>query len=137
MSGQDTGDIWHGLNKLIKPGVVNTEMVTREYQFTADNELNGITLYSFNSVGTKTMTALPANTIAVKLFLWIVRAGAVPFAGFQRQSTDTQVFYVQGTGNSGPFLITQWLPTNGNQIYVSALGSSFSEVKIVSYKVKE
>lgn len=141
--GQDTGDLFHGYNKLIKPGIADTEMVTREYQFTADNELDAKTNYGCTSTGTKTITPLPSNTIAMH-FSINIRYANFHFTGisFKRQSTDTNthlLYFGHDGALSGNEYATYlvWVPTNGNQFYISALFNQIDQFLIVGYKVKE
>ena len=130
----------HDLNILLKPGISNTEQSVREYQFTADNELNAITLYGFNSTGTKTMSALPSNTIGIHLYLSVYDNLVPTFLNYKRSSGDTQTFIIgSGIDNGGDFNYHRgnyWMPTNGNQIYIVSITGVVQYAVIIGYKVR-
>ena len=117
-------------------GIANTDYIERTYQFTRDNELNALTLYGFGTTGTKTMTALPANTVAIHLAMRIDHAGNEPGIKFYRKSGDTQDSFIYVGGATSVFITNVWVPTDGNQIYISAIYNVLTTCRIMGYKVK-
>ena len=130
-------------NKLLtKAGLANTELVVREYQFTEDNELDALNDYACGATGTKTITPLPDNTIAMKIFIQVDRTyRAAPSISFKRTSGGTAVFLFT-FGTRADTSDIGWLdgifeiPTNGNQFYINSVTDSVATFKILGYKVK-
>lgn len=132
----DKAEINHELNLLIKPGIANTELVTREYQFTEDNIIDALADHACGSIGTKTITPLPSNAVAMHCFIGVSRPGNPPFINGKRTVGGATVEWeiLAGTAYVGGIY---WIPTNGNQFYIAQIGGTVSKFRILGYKVKE
>ena len=138
--GKDRGETNHQLDLLIRPGIANTVQVVREYLFTIDNIINGVSTYGMNSNGTKTMTALPSNTCMVLLQIEFYKANAIASLVFKRNSGAANTFtlaagYDNLFGEFSRCYGVWWLPTDGNTIHMT-LDCTVGVLNIIGYKVQ-
>jgi hypothetical protein len=122
--------------------VANTERVTTEYIFTADNELDYTSDIADST--TVTISELPSNTVEI---LVQARADSTSAGSgnagirFKRNSsdTDTYFFYIKvDSGTASDVINAQVaiIPTDGNSFYVDNVWTSTDEFRILGYKTK-
>ena len=136
-----TGSSQTALITAVHPaGVSNTSVVTQEYIFDEDAELDYSASFTDGmSAATVTFSELPSNTVAVWAELSANDSGGNPAYGFKRSSGGTDIFYFgalfadAGVNNNLRAMV--WLPTNGNSIYANGVQSDTQIVfKIYGYK---
>jgi hypothetical protein len=134
---QDTGFILNELKVLRNEGVTNTNQVVREYQFTADNELD----YTASIADTTTVTVseLPSNTISIIVYVRINDNAGDAYISFKRNTTDTQSFLLPytavGGGGATESASMLEIPTDANTFYVGNEHDTCQNFNIVGYKV--
>lgn len=135
-----SGDISVGGNVAVESTgpITNATRVTGEYMLTADNELDYTT--EFSTTGTKTISELPSNTVAIQVYIRMSRTGNVPGIAYRRNSADSQTFQElvgrdNGASGNGLMRGVRWLFTDGNGLELTGVTGSMLECKIVGYKV--
>lgn len=121
------------------PNVANTVRVgMNEWQFTADNELDYTT--TFSTTGTKTITELPTNTVAIKAWIRLTTTGTtIVKAAFKRNTSDTEQFIVQNsesTASDRGFRVFVEIPTDGNSLHLQTLTETMQMFKVVGFKTQ-
>ena len=120
-------------------GVSNTSVVTQEYIFDEDSELDySASITDGMSAATVTFSELPATTVAIWVELAYTDSGTEPGVNYKRTSGGTEEIKIHAefadVGNNELFG-TYWLPTGGPSIYVTQVtGDSAASFKILGYK---
>lgn len=119
--------------------VANTSIITGEYIFDEDNELDYSSSFTDGmSAATVTFTELPTNTVAVLMDIELAESGTTILFTYKRTSGGTAVFSIRTDfADSGTNQLhgTYWLPTGGNSIYATNLvADSTSTFRIIGYK---
>ena len=108
-------------------GVTATSVITGEYLFTEDNELDYSASFTDGmSAATVTFTQLPATTVAIHVYLQLGDSDVSPLFYWKRTSGGTQLFQIRATfadGGTNVLQGTYWLPTGGNSIYPTSVAS--------------
>ena len=120
-------------------GATATTVITGEYIFTEDNELDySSSITEGMSAATITFTQLPTTTVAVLAYMYLTEAGTEATINFKRSAAGTQEFYMVaawadgGTNKRGSIA---WLPTSNNTIRIIGVGADASRTfKILGYK---
>ena len=135
-----TGSSQTALITAVHPaGVSNTSVVTQEYIFDEDAELDYSASFTDGmAAGTVTFTELPATTKAVWIYYKFSDTGVHSQLLIKRSSGGTAVISIAGQfADAGTNAIdgTAWLPTDGNTIYVTGLAAdTTSTFVIIGYK---
>jgi len=120
-------------------GITATTVVTGEFLFTEDNELDYSGSFSDGmSAATITFTELPASTIAIYAYVALSNTASTVSFRWKRTSGGTQQLTMVGNWadvGTNSFNLPVWMPTGGNSIYVTTVqaGSALSFV-IMGYK---
>ena len=108
-------------------GATATSVITGEYIFTEDNELDYSASFTDGmSAQTVTFTQLPATTKAIHVYLQLGDSDVSPLFYWKRTSGGTQLFQIRATfadGGTNVLQGTYWLPTGGNSIYPTSVAS--------------
>ena len=135
-----TGSSQTALITAVHPaGVSNTSVVTQEYIFDEDSELDYSGSFTGGmSAATVTFSELPAATVAIWAQIQLADTGATTRISWKRTSGGTMElnFLMNwadvGTNSSWAPI---WMPTGGNSIYVTAFTADAAHVfKILGYK---
>lgn len=120
-------------------GVANTVTVTGDYQFTEGNELDYSASFTDGmSAATITFTELPADTVEIRVYIYLAETGTFPYLQFERSSGGSTDFVIGASFadvgiNRCAGIYT--LPTSANSIRVEAVQADTTRVfKIVGYK---
>ena len=121
-------------------GATATSVITGEYIFTEDNELDYSASFTDGmSAQTVTFSELPTTTVAVLVYTYLRDSGNAPGISLKRSAGGTQIMYIPyasfADGGNNEVIGTYWWPTENNTIYVNSLAADVvSEVKILGYK---
>ena len=120
-------------------GITATSVITGEYLFTEDNELDySASIVDAMSAATVTFSELPSTTVAVLAYYDLEETGTTVGVTLKRSAGGTAVFGVRAIfADVGTNALrgTAWLPTNANSIYVSSVAAdAASTFKILGYK---
>ena len=120
-------------------GVSNTSVITGEYIFDEDAELDYSASFTDGmSAATVTFSELPSATKAVWVYVYLGDTGVNPYIGFKRTSGGTQQFYIYAEfadSGTNKLMGTYWIPTDGNTIYATGVNAdTTSEFRVLGYK---
>ena len=135
-----TGSSQTALITAVHPaGVSNTSVVTQEYIFDEDAELDYSASFTDGmSAATVTFSELPATTKAIHVALYLNETATSISFRWKRTSGGTNTFlhlidYADVGTNALDTLL--WMPTGGNSIYVTTVDAdSAITFKILGYK---
>ena len=121
-------------------GITATSVITGEYIFTEDNELDySASFVDSMSAGTVvTFAELPATTVAIHAYIEVADTGTDPRIYWKRTAGGTQAFHIFGSWadvGTNQLHGTWWMPTGGNSINVTNVqADAVSTFKILGYK---
>ena len=120
-------------------GITATSVITGEYIFTEDNELDYSASFTDGmSAATVTFTQLPATTVAIQAYVQLGDTETNPKLSWKRTSGGTQGFAIQAIfADVGTNFLegTYWLPTDNNTLYVtSVVADTLMGFFIIGYK---
>jgi len=120
-------------------GVTATSVITGEFIFTEDNELDysgSITDGTMNSA--VVFTELPATTKAIHAYVGLADTSTSPALNWQRSTGGSQIFNIRGVwadGGTNEMYAPYWMPTNGNSIYMTTVVADTGIIfRIIGYK---
>ena len=121
-------------------GVTATTQITGEYIFDEDSELDySSSITDGMGASALTFTELPANTVAVWVFISLADTSTMVNIGTKRSSGGTQLNELEWQwADLGTNVVrgTFWLPTDGNSIYITEVhADTISTLKVLGYKV--
>lgn len=119
--------------------VTGATMITGEYIFAADAELNYSSSLTDAMVSAMTtFSELPSNTVAVLAFLYLSDSSTVVRLTYKRASGDTQQLEFCGVwadAGTNSLRATIWIPTHQNTLYITSVtADAVIEWKILGYK---
>ena len=120
-------------------GVSNTTVITGEYQFTEDNELDYASSISDGTMNSAVVfTELPATTKAIHAYVGLADTSTSPALNWQRSTGGSQIFNIRGVwadGGTNEIYAPYWMPTNGNSIYMTTVVADTGIIfRIIGYK---
>ena len=120
-------------------GVTATSIITGEYLFTEDNELDySASIVDAMTAGTVVFSELPSTTVAILTWVYLADTSTTVSLGMKRSAGGTQAIQITGVwadGGTNSLRGTYWLPTSENSIYINGVtADTTSTFIILGYK---